>query len=95
MYNPVFIVLLQSVQWSNAGAITIGDKCKEFPFFDNINYRYGISAKHHLICAYALNITPMYFFGNVIVPYYYNEEKNIFEIDKSNAPFIKLEQVYY
>ena len=23
------------------------------------------------------------------------EEKNIFEIDKSNAPFIKLEQVYY
>lgn len=67
----------------------------EFRFFDNINYRYGISAKHHLICAYALNITPMYFFGNVIIPYYYNEEKNIFEIDKSNAPFIKLEQVYY
>lgn len=67
----------------------------EFRFFDNINYRYGISVKHHLICEYALNITPMYFFGNVIVPYHYNKEKNIFEIDKSNAPFIKLEQVYY
>ena len=67
----------------------------EFRFFDNINYRYGISVKHHLICEYALNITPMHFFGNVIVPYRYNREKNIFEIDKSNAPFINLEQVYY
>lgn len=76
-------------------AVNMYTKCKEFPFFDNINYRYGISAKHHLICVYALNITPMYFFGNVIIPYHYNEEKNIFEIDKEKSLFVKLEQMYY
>lgn len=76
-------------------AVNTYTKCKEFPFFDNINYRYGISVKHHLICVYALNITPMYFFGNVIIPYHYNEEKNIFEIDKEKSLFVKLEQMYY
>lgn len=76
-------------------AVNTYPKCKEFTFFDNINYRYGISAKHHLICVYALNITPMYFFGNIIIPYHYNEEKNIFEIDKEKSLFVKLEQMYY